>query len=885
MGSAVDKKNLGTLLETYADAGIGGVEIAPIYGAMDYEERYIEFLSPQWLNMLEYTAQKADSLGMGVDMTQGTGWPFGGPQVTPEYAASKLIIQIYELKGGELLSEQIIVNNPKQIALNPTLQAIMAYGENGEVLDITDKVDEGGILNWRPEAGDWEIYAAFAGKTGQKVKRAAPGGVGYTLNHFSEVAVEEYLKRFENAFKDKNYGVRAFYNDSYEVYGADWSPGFFEAFETRRGYDLRPHLRELVSKEESDTVARLKADYRFTLSEMLLENFTQSWTDWAHEHGSITKNQAHGSPGNLLDLYAAVDIPECETFGSSYFPIPGLRRDSADIRNVDPDPVMLKFASSGAHASGNNLVSSETFTWLGEHFKTSFSQCKPEVEQVFLSGVNHVFYHGVTYSPEDVAWPGWLFYASLNLTPANSLWPHFKGLNDYIARCQSILQSGRADNELAIYWPAHDVWSNPKGMEMLIKVHDIDDWLHPTQFYQQAKSLMETGYSVDFVSDKMLEEAAIENGSLKISSDAVPHKVLIVPATKFMPIQTLQNILILANEGATVVMEKFPEDVPGYHNLESRRATLKNLLKSLVNSDDTGGIKTYKTGAGKIILAENVQKALEQNGIVRETLTDAGLKFIRRISGNGKYYYLVNHTAKDINTTIPVNMEANSVVILDPQSGDSGTATISPMKNQTAVKIQIKAGEALILQASDQQSSELSAWKYIENKSAPIDIKGKWTLRFTEGGPEIPSTQKLDKLVSWSGLSEQAEAFSGTGEYTISFDLSQKTADEYILDLGKVSESARVWINGEEVGILWSLPYQARVGKYLKPGQNTLKIEVANLMANRIRYMDRQGIEWRRYHEINFVNINYEPFDASNWEPMTSGLLGPVRLLPYQVSR
>lgn len=171
----------------------------------------------------------------------------------------------------------------------------------------------------------------------------------------------------------------------------------------------------------------------------MLENFTHTFSSWVHRKKAISINQAHGSPGNLLDLYAAVDIPETETFGSSSFSIPGLRRDSEAIRNVDPDPNMLKFASSAAHAMGHPLASSETFTWLSEHFKTSWSQCKPEVEQVFLSGINHVFFHGTTYSPANVPWPGWLFYASVNFVPDNSLWPHLTGLNSYITRCQSVL--------------------------------------------------------------------------------------------------------------------------------------------------------------------------------------------------------------------------------------------------------------------------------------------------------------------------------------------------------------------------------------------------------------------------------------------------------------
>ena len=156
-------------------------------------------------------------------------------------------------------------------------------------------------------------------------------------------------------------------------------------------------------------------------------------------------------------MKTTVDIPETETFGSSAFDIPGLRRDAADIRNVDPDPIMSKFASSAAHTNGKNLVSSETFTWLTEHFKTSYSQCKPEAEALFLSGINHVFFHGTTNSPQNISWPGWLFYASVEMNPNNSLWPHAQGLNNYIARCQSILQAGKPDNELLIYWPVYDV--------------------------------------------------------------------------------------------------------------------------------------------------------------------------------------------------------------------------------------------------------------------------------------------------------------------------------------------------------------------------------------------------------------------------------------------
>lgn len=883
MGSAVDEANIDRQLQEYARAGLGGVEIAPIYGAVGHEGRYLEFLSPQWMKMLDFTVQKAHSLNMGVDMTQGTGWPFGGPQVKPEFAAAKLIVQTYTVPARQSLPEKLVLQDARQKEMGATLQALTAYGPKGEILDLTSQVDASGQLNWRPQSGTWKLYAAFSGRTRQMVKRAAPGGVGLTLNHLSPKALEAYLGRFEQAFGYKNYGLRAFYNDSYEVYGADWSPTFLDEFQKRRGYDLRRYLRELTSEEESELVARLKADYRETMGEMVLENFTKPWTNWAHQRNSLTKNQAHGSPGNLLDLYAAVDIPECETFGSSYFPIPGLRRDSADIRNVDPDPIMLKFASSGAHASGKNLVSSETFTWLGEHFKTSFSQCKPEVEQVFLSGVNHVFFHGVTYSPADVAWPGWLFYASLNLTPANSLWPHLRGMNDYIARTQSILQAGKPDNELAVYWPVYDFWHQAEGREKLLTVHAIDEWLHPTPFYKQVKSLMDSGYSLDFVSDKMLGEARVNAGQIRTSEQGAAHQVLLIPKARFMPAQTLAHILQLASAGATIIFEQLPEDVPGLHQLEQRRQHLRQTLQSLRFTDIGKGIRQASVGSGRVLLAPDVAAALASNQIRPETISQSGLKFIRRQIAGGKYYYLVNHTAKTIDTSLPLNMGAASVLILDPQSGRAGLAPSSTQQGTTRVRVQLQAGEALILKASaGSPPAGLPAWQYLDNPAAPMPLTGTWALRFSEGGPELPADQKLSKLVSWTELGDKkAEAFSGTGHYSLTFEMPRKMAAEYVLDLGRVSESARVRINGQDVGLLWSIPFQARVGRYLRPGKNVLEVEVANLMANRIRYMDQRKMEWRKYHEINFVNINYKPFDASGWKPMPSGLLGPVTLKAY----
>ncbi|MCX8534043.1 glycosyl hydrolase [Chryseobacterium luquanense] len=885
MGNAVDEKGLNKQLTTLNKAGFGGVEIVPIYGAKGFEKQYLTYLSPEWMKMLQFTTNKAKSLNMGVDMSVGTGWPIGGPQVDEQDAATKMIVQTYTIASGEKFSDKIILKDEKQKNLKTVkLDIVTAYNEKNEAVVLTNKINADRTLNWKPSLGKWTVYAVFVGKTLQKVKRAAPGGEGYTLDHFSPDATKDYLKTFDKAFGNSNYGIRSFFNDSYEVYNADWTPDFLNEFKKRRGYDLSPFIKYLVSNEENETAGRVKSDYRETLNELILNNFTKDFTNWAHSKDSKNTNQAHGSPGNLLDLYAAVDIPESETFGSSIFEIPGLKRDTADIQKSDmPDFNMLKFASSAANVTGKKLTSNETFTWLTEHFKTSWSQAKPEVEQVFLSGINHVFYHGTTYTPADVQFPGWLFYASVNFVPENSLWPHLKGLNSYIERTQSVLQSGKSDNELLMYWPVYDQWASPKGKDVTFKVHNVEKWLVPTQMYENMNKLSKMGYSLDMISDKMIGESKSENQKIQVSKEGSAYQVLIIPELTYLPESTLKNIVDLAQNGASIIFQNEPKDIPGNFEVEKRRTQLKSLWNQIPFQNQEGNLKFANVGKGKIVLTSDVAKALEYLKIEREKLTDTGLKFVRRQFDGGKYYYIVNHTSKEINQNIPLNYIGKQVTLMNPENGNYGLAETQ----NNSVKVQLKSGESLIIKTSEILDNSITKWNYTEKTDAPILLNQPWQLTFKEGGPELPKTKTLDKLQPWTNFTEDAstQSFSGTGVYTTTLKLKKKNADDYLLKFDKLYESAKVIVNGQDAGIVWSLPFEINIGKYLKKGKNTIQIEVCNLMANRIRDMDQKKIQWRNYHEINFVNINYKPFDASNWKVQPSGLDGEIQLIPIHYSK
>jgi len=879
MGSDVDSANLTYNLEELSRAGIGGVEITPIYGVKGREAHYIDYLSPRWMQMLAFTESEATRLGIGVDMNTGTGWPFGGPEVTIEDAATKAIFQHYELKDGQQLKEKIIVQDEKQQEF-AQLSKLIAYSSKGDKLDITDKISTDGRLDWTaPEGEDYKLIALFIGKTLQKVKRAALGGQGYVLNHFDKDAVMRYFGKFDRAFSENKTSFQnSFFNDSYEVYGADWTPDLLDQFEKRRGYKLQDYFPELLGDGENDTSKRVISDYRETIGEILKDNFTQPWTDWAHSHGSTTKNQAHGSPANLIDLYAAVDIPECESFGITDFDIPGLRKDSIRKQN-DSDPTILKYASSAAHIAGKKYTSSETFTWLTEHFRTSLSQCKPEIDQMFTSGVNHVYFHGSTYSPKDAAWPGWKFYASVDMSPTNTIWRDAPPFFEYIARVQSFLQSGKPDNDFLLYLPMYDIWEEQRGRYFTtFAIHGMRKRL--PEFCDGVEKIMQYGYDLDYISDHFIQSTIVENGLLKTEGDAT-YKALILPAVNYIPVETLAHIKNLIEQGATIIFaEHYPSDVPGLSQLEERRTQFKTLMSGIPKVESFDMVSENSLGKGKVITGNNYKDILSKCNVNEEPfVSKLGGQLIRRSNESGHHYFMAMLRNNPVNDWVTLGVNAKSAMFFDPMTGKKGLASVRENNGKTQVYLQLKAGESIILKTFTDKNIDTEEWVYYQPTGKPAELKDRWDLSFTDSEPAINETFKLASLGSWTDLeNETLKKNMGTGRYTVKFDFRKNQDSEYLLSLGDVRESARVKVNGKDAGTLYAVPFETIIGSLLQDGENTLEIEVTNLPANRISDFDRNGVEWRIFQEINFVSITYKPTMFDIWSIVPSGLLGPVTI-------
>jgi hypothetical protein len=937
-GSAVNKSGLTAAMQLYQQAGLGGLEITPIYGVGGHENEFIDYLSPQWMEMLGHTLKEGKRLNLGIDMATGSGWPFGGgPLIGADEACRNFFFFLYNLKAGEVLKVTIIyiqepmvraignlihemhgiykVEEPKGTISEPLLkpgakppaitdlvepvfanknlqalaldqvrfikpvplQTLMAYSDKGEIIELTNKVDAKGKLNWTAPSsgGNWELIALFMGWHGKMVERAAPGDEGNVIDHFSEAQLKKYLGWFDKSFKGFDLsGLRGFFNDSYEVDDArgqsNWTSDFFTEFKTRRGYDLKNYFPALIKEQRDEQSLRVLYDYRQTIADMLLDNFTKPWHDWAKSKGKIVRNQSHGSPANILDLYAAVDIPETEGTNLTRF----------------------KFATSSAHVMGKPLASAEAATWLNEHFLSSLGDVKLILDKYFLGGVNHIFYHGTNYSPQNEPWPGWLFYAAVHFTPANPFWKDFGTLNAYAARCQSFLQAGKPDNDVLLYFPFSDRNYQP-ARGGLLHHYDGMEGFDETPFKESAEKMLEMGYSWDLISDKQIQQLQFVNG--KIKAPGGNYQTIVLSGVKYLPLATLQKLVALAKQGAAIIFhESVPKIVPGFSDIENKQKQFDALIAQLqFKTTSAPGVNNAASGKGFFWEGKELRYLLANADVRHEMyLTDNKLQFIRRKINGGEYYFITNDGKTTFNDWVLLNTKLQNAVLFDPMQHRSGIAKTRQGDNYTLdIFLQLAPGESCIVQTSATKPSG-NKFPYVGKSGDAITIEGNWDLKFVSGGPSLPEATTVTELKSWTDLTVAGvKEFSGTAQYSINFKKPSASADAWLLDLGNVKESATIILNGKKIATLIGPVYSVTIPAAQLKSDNQLQVIVTNGMANRIIDLDKKGVQWKKFYNVNMPARLAENrgadglFTAVKWSAKASGLLGPVTITPLKYVR
>ncbi|MCR5193451.1 MAG: glycoside hydrolase family 2 [Bacteroidales bacterium] len=510
-GNKVDTLELKRELQLLYDAGIGGVEINPIEFPSKRCDSLgipsLKWLSDDWITAVEVTLREARRLGIGCDLLVGSGWPFGCEDLPLEHRAQVMLVYATEIDWSNPKTNNPFVITKQQIfdAVDPIVTEPNA-DRQFELVDlflVPDTVrnihqrynliipEEDSIVispiaqlatDWKPSPnGRYMLYALVHCTSFASVINGAPGASGPILDHMNRNAVRQFLERMSRKM-EKRLGpmrnwLRAYFVDSMELEGANWTSDFAAEFRQRRGYDLMPwlpftmfktgRLGEVISYEYGAVlspdfkkqVEQVRYDFELTKAELLHERYTLTFLNWCHEQGVKARAQAYGRGFFPLESSLGYDIPEGESWTTNYLRHRvGEEMGDEDYRRGRAYTMINKYVSSAAHQTGKRIVSAEEMTNTYRLFETTLELLKVGSDMSAISGITHSVWHGFNYSPPEAGFPGWVQYGSY-LNEQNSWWPYFKLLNEYRARMSSILQNSVMQTNIAIVLPTDRMWS------------------------------------------------------------------------------------------------------------------------------------------------------------------------------------------------------------------------------------------------------------------------------------------------------------------------------------------------------------------------------------------------------------------------------------------
>lgn len=842
-GPAVTKPELKLELETMQKAGIGGVEIQPVYPMeLDNEAkgiRNLKYLSPEFLDDVKYANETGRALGLRVDITLGSGWPYGGPDTPLSLASGKL--RVAYTPAGEAA---------------PTLKAgeslIAAFAVSG----TREKFDAASAVRIDPTAampaGKSLILSFIASHTGQEVKRPSFGAEGLVLDHMSRAAIENHLQKVAtpllSAFGD--HPPTAAFSDSLEVYNSDWTTTLPEEFLKRRGYDLIPHLPELLAGGTPEAEA-VRHDWGVTLSDLVRENYLQPVTDFAKAHGTKFRTQTYGFPPAMLADVPTAPLPEGEG--------PQWRTFS-----------FTRWASSANHLVGNNVTSAETWTWLHSPvFRATPLDMKVEADRMFVEGVNQFVGHGWPYSPAGAGEPGWSLYAAAVFNNHNPWFAVMPEITGYLQRVSWLLRQGQPANDVAILLPEDDTQSNfaPGNQRGLSISDDMKERIAP----ELMATVLDAGYNVDYIDAKLIDKLGIHT------------PILLIPATEHMPLATYKSIAAYAaNGGKVIALGTLPTKAPGLKNLGDSPA-VATVSSELFQAAGHKGVTTTLGG-----LRNALRAALTPDLLTSDSVEDLG--FIHRKLATSDVYFVVNSSNRALQTKVsfrsahPVaeawNPDTAAVLFTAAnQAGSQYSLSLAPYESRVFV---FREGTATGTEPK-QPAARLLA-----------DVSAGWTVRFAGDKNEV----KLDHLQSWTELAGRKN-FSGEAVYTktITISAADLKNSKILLDFGAGSpttdprpagsngvralldpplrEAAIVTINGQRIGSLWHAPYRLDVSKALKPGANAVEVRVYNTAIN----------AWAGVTPRDFAPLyarygkRFVMQDTENLQPVPSGMTEAVKLI------
>ncbi|HTR40825.1 MAG TPA: glycosyl hydrolase [Pseudomonadales bacterium] len=873
-GPAATKPEIEREMTVMKEGGIGGFEATTCYplalnGTLPGLTNY-GLLSPEHLDALGFAAAKAKELGLRMDLTLGSGWPYGGPQITRSNAADAIHeSEPVNVSPGQKSVEMAPVHSRKGEGENQIIAALLGPMKNASAEASYLPLEVHGNTALLPDDlhGATQVtFYTLAHPNLVNVKRAAVGGEGYIVDHYSPTAVDTFIKDIAEP-EVKACGPNPPYSifcDSLEVSGEDWTPDFLAEFKKRRGYDLTPLLPALFN-DFGPRTPDIRQDWARTVTEVFDDYFMKGFTKFAHENNSRFRIQAYGTPPAALFSYADCDLPEGELGGG----------------NNEKDWSATRWASSASHLLGQPVTSSETFTWLHSPvFRATPLDMKAEADLHFLCGINQIICHGWPYTAPGAPYPGWSFYAAGVFDEKNPWWIVMPDVTKYLQRVSYILRQGEPANDVALYMPDSDAWAS-LGPDFSLTAALKSRVSDPT------RAILNAGYDLDYFDDQLLAtRGKVSGDTLKFGG--VRYRAVVLPGVERIPLATMKTLEKFAHDGGIVIAsQRLPDLAPGYKTPASDTKDVQDIVQRLFKDPNAPGIFVKDDNQIGVALAKRLQP-----DVVFSSAADQ-IGEVHRHTDDGEVYFIANTDNQPHNVSAAFRVTGLQAEIWNPMDGSVRPAPVMG-KSSDATTVQLVLppyGSTIVV--FTKRSQVVPIFLPLASIPPPVDLNTGWTVQF--GTNDAPVA--MDTLASWTTLKDEVN-FSGVATYektvTVAPEMLQ-TGLSLALDFGQgkptqdeghgvradldapVREAAIVYVNGQRASSLWCPPYSIDVTGKLHAGENQIRVEVANLAINYMASIRFPNYDYRGL--TREYGNRFQPQNLDEIQPLPSGLLGPVRLV------
>jgi hypothetical protein len=877
-GPAATKPEIEREMTVMKQGGIGGFEATTCYplalnGGLPGLTNY-GLLSPEHLDALRFAAAKAKELGLRMDLTMASGWPYGGPEIS----RSNAVDAIRESAPVSVSPGQTSVEMPPIGGRNGAEESQIVAALLDPVTNALAGASPYLPLEFHGNTatlpadlrGATQVTFYTLGLPGLvQVKRAAVGGEGYIVDHYSPTAIGTFIKEVAEP-EIKACGPNppyAIFCDSLEVAGENWTPNFLAEFQKRRGYDLTPLLPALFSDMGPKTLD-IRQDWGQTVTEIFNDYFITTFKKLAHENNTKFRIQAYGTPPTGLFSYAYCDLPEGELGG----------------RNTEKEFSATRWAASANHLLGNPITSSETFTWLHSPvFRATPLDMKAEADLHFLCGINQIICHGWPYTAPGAARPGWSFYAAAVFDEQNPWWIVMPDVTKYLQRTSYILRQGTPINDVALFLPNSDAWTD------LGRNFSLSSTLGG-KVGGSVKAITDAGYDLDFFDDQLLAMRGKVSGDTLAFGD-VHYRAVVLPGVERIPLATMKTLEKFAEGGGIVIAtRRLPDLAPGYITPDADTKAVRDIVQRLFKDPNAPGIFVEDDSQIGAALA----KRLPPDVAISPAAPEIGE--VHRHTADGEIYFIANTSNEPKSVDAAFRVTGLQPEIWNPMNGDVSPATFTGNSaGSTTVHLNLEPYDSTIVVFTKRTLPAPQVAPAVAAVPPPVDLSTGWTVRFGKDGEPVA----MDTLASWTTLTNEIN-FSGVASYektitvapemlqdgmSVKLDFGQGTptqdqgrAQGYRASLdAPVREAAVVYLNDQRVGSVWCPPYSIDVTGKLKTGENKIRVEVANLAVN---YMASIKLPNYDYEGVTreFGN-RFQPQNLNMIEPLPSGLLGPVRLV------